>query len=299
MTKKVFYILLIITNLFYAQNAGNSGLSFLKLGTGSRNIAMSDFGAVAGNELNAALYNPSILSILKNSQLSFSYNQLILDLRSELFGGSFTLFNIPFAAFVNTTTISDIEIRTLPGETIAKFNANYFYASLSSSFEVIKDFHSGVTIKYIYENLYTDEATGYAFDIGFTYTGFAQGLTFGATIRNIGSMNKLRNEETILPQDFRIGTSYSFNVSETKIFLTILTGLQRYLKNDDYHIHIGSEINYDNFLFLRGGYISGYETKNVTTGFGIRMKSLNLDYAYVPIKYGLGDNHIVTFIFTL
>lgn len=298
MIKKVFYILLIITNLFYAQSAGNSGLSFLKLGSGSRNIAMSDLGVVAGTELNAVLYNPSILSLLNKSQLSFSHNQLILDLRSELLGGSFSLFEIPFAVFINTTTISDIEIRTIPGEKISKFNANYFFAGLSSSFEIVKDFYYGFSIKYIYENLYTDEATGYAFDFGLTYTGFVNGLSVGASLRNIGTMSKLRNEETVLPGDFRIGASYSLNVVDTKIFLTLLSGLQKYLKNDNCHIHLGTEIGYDNFFFVRGGYLSGYESKSVTTGFGIRLKSFNLDYAYVPIKYGLGDNHILTFIFT-
>lgn len=298
MIRKVFYILLIITNLFYAQSAGNSGLSFLKLGSGSRNIAMSDLGVTAGNELNAVIYNPSILSLLNKSQLSFSHNQLILDLRSELLGGSFSLFEIPFAVFINTTTISDIEIRTIPGATISKFNANYFYAGLSSSFEIMKDFYSGFSLKYIYENLYTDEATGYAIDFGFTYTGLMKGLSIGGSLRNIGAMNKLRSEETILPKDLRVGASYSYKFSETKFFLTLLTGLQKYLESDDFHMHFGTEINYDEFFFIRGGYISGYESKSVTTGFGIKIKNLNLDYAYVPFKYGLGDNHIISFIFT-
>lgn len=298
MIRKVFYILLIITNLFYAQSAGNSGLSFLKFGSGSRNIAMSDLGVIAGNELNAVIYNPSILSVLNKSQLSFSHNQLILDLRSELLGGSFYLFDIPFAVFINTSTISDIEIRIIPGATISQFNANYFFASLSSSFEIMKDFYSGFSLKYIYENLYSDEATGYAIDFGLTYSGLMKGLSIGASIRNIGAMNKLRNEETVLPKDLRLGASYSYNFTDTKLFLTLLTGLQKYLESDNYHFHTGTEINYDDFFFIRAGYMSGYESKSVTTGFGIKIKSLNLDYAYVPFKYGLGDNHIITFIFT-
>lgn len=298
MIRKLIYIIVIIPVIISAQGAGSSGVAFLKLGSGSRNIALSDFGTVAGNDLNAVNYNPSVLSLNNNTQLSFSHNTLIQDLRSEVLGGSFNAFGIPFAVIINTTTISDIEIRTKPGEAISNFDANYFSASLSSSLEIFKDFHSGISFKYIYENLYTDEATGYAVDFGLTYTGFMKGLSIGASIRNLGAMNKLRNEETVLPKDFRLGASYSYNFTDTKLFLTLLIGLQRYLESDNYHFHTGTEISYDNFFFIRAGYISGYESKSVTTGFGIKIKSLNLDYAYVPFKYGLGDNHIITFIFT-
>ncbi len=298
MIRKIFLSILIFYSLIPAQGTGNSGVAFLKLGSGSRNIAMGDLGIVAGNELNAVNYNPSILSILNKTQLTFSHNSLIQDLRSELFGGSFSAFGIPLAVMINTTSVSDIEIRNIPGEAVSKFNANYFSAGLSGAVELLKNFHSGFTLKYLYENLYSDEASGYALDFGITYTGIAEGLTVGASLRNMGSMNKLRNEATKLPGDFRLGASYLLDFSSMKFIVNLLGGFQKFLDADDSHLHFGAEVNYDNFFFIRGGLISGYETKSVTTGFGIKLKSFNMDYAYVPFKYGLGDNHIITFIFT-
>ena len=298
MIRKIFLAILIFYSLIPAQGTGNSGVAFLKLGSGSRNIAMGDLGIVAGNELNAVNYNPSILSILNKTQLTFSHNSLIQDLHSELFGGSFSAFGIPLAVMINTTSISDIEIRNIPGEAVSKFNANYFSAGLSGAIELLNDFHTGFTLKYLYENLYSDEASGYALDFGITYTGIADGLTVGASLRNMGSMNKLRNESTKLPKDFRLGASYSLNFSDMKFIVNLLGGYQKFLDADDSHLHFGTEVNYDNFFFIRGGFITGYETKSVTTGFGIKLKSFNMDYAYVPFKYGLGDNHIITFIFS-
>ncbi|MBS3944469.1 MAG: PorV/PorQ family protein [Melioribacter sp.] len=298
MIRKIFLLVLIFYSLLPAQGNGNSGVAFLKLGSGSRNIAMGDLGTVSGNELNAVNYNPSILSILNKTQLTFSHNSLIQDLRSELFGGSFNAFGIPLAVMINTTSISDIEIRNIPGEAVSKFNANYFSAGLSGAIELLNNFHTGFTLKYLYENLYSDEASGYALDFGITYTGIAEGFTVGASLRNMGLMNKLRNEATKLPKDFRLGASYSLNFSDMKFIINLLGGFQKFLDVDDSHLHFGTEVNYDNFFFIRGGFITGYETKSVTTGFGIKLKSFNMDYAYVPFKYGLGDNHIITFIFT-
>jgi hypothetical protein len=298
MIRKIFLSLVIIANLICAQGAGNSGLAFLKLGYGSRNIALSDLGVVAGNELNAVNYNPSILTIIDKTQLTFSHSNLIEGTRSELFGAGFNVFGIPLAVMINTTSIPDIEIRTRPGEAISKFDANYFAASLSGSLKVFNHFHSGITIKYLYENLYTDEASGYAFDFGFTYTGIMDGLSLGVSLRNIGMMNQLRETSTKLPKDLRLGASYILLITDAKFSISLLGGFQKYLDADNSHLHLGTEINYDDFFFIRGGCISGYDAKNVTAGFGIKLKSLNLDYAYVPFKYGLGDNHIMTFIFT-
>lgn len=298
MTKKIFFTFFLLVNLISAQSAGNSGVAFLKLGYGARNVAMSDLGVAGGNELNSFNYNPSLLSVKNLTQLSFTHNNLFEDLSSEMFAGSFNAFGIPLAINLNTTSISNIEIRTTPGEAISKFNANYFSAGISTAYQLFKNFHTGLTAKYIYENLYSDEAAGFGLDFGITVTGFAEGLSIGAALRNLGSMNQLRNEATKLPEDFRAGVAYSFNFGETKLQVNTLTGIQKYLDADDLHFHLGAEVNYDNLFYLRGGYVSGYDSKNLSMGFGIKWKSLNIDYAYVPVKYGLGDSQIFTFIFT-
>jgi hypothetical protein len=298
MIKKIIFSFVFLVNLVSAQTAGNSGVAFLKLGSGARNIAMSDLGVAGGNEVNAFNYNPSLLSVQNKTQLSFTHNNLFEDLSSEMFAGSFNAFGIPFAVNLNTTSISNIEIRTKPGDAISKFDANYFSAGISTAYRVFNDFHAGITVKYIYENLYSDEAAGFGLDFGFTFTGLADGLSIAAALRNIGSMNELRNESTKLPNDLRAGAAYSFNLGEAKLQINMLTGIQKYLDTDDLHFHLGAEVNYNDSFYLRGGFVSGYDSKNLSTGFGIKWKSLNIDYAYVPVKYGLGDSQILTFIFS-
>jgi hypothetical protein len=297
MNKKIFYFLLATTSLF-AQSAGNSGLAFLKFGFGARNIAMSDLGVVAANDLTAINYNPSLIAINSKTQLTFSHNSLFQDLNSEMFAGSFSTLGLPVVVGVNATNIADIEIRTKPGDPEATFTAHYFASSISTAFRIYEKLYFGVSAKYIYENLFSDNANGWGFDLGANYQDLIDGLSVGASIRNLGSMNILRGESTKLPADLRLGAAYNFSVKSIKMDFTALFGFQKYTLEDGSHLHIGGEVIYDQMFALRLGFASGYDSKSISTGFGILWKGINLDYAFVPVKYGLGDSHIISLLYT-
>ena len=111
-------------------------------------------------------------------------------------------------------------------------------------------------------------------------------------------MKSLRNESTVLPKDFRLGAAYTFNLPQFNLDVSALGGLQKYLNTDETHLHFGGEAVYSGIFAVRVGYMSGYDSKSLTAGFGVLWKALNLDYAYVPVKYGLGDSHIISFIYS-
>ncbi|MBX3008556.1 MAG: PorV/PorQ family protein [Melioribacteraceae bacterium] len=297
MIKKIILTLFCASTIF-AQSAGNTGVSFLKLGFGARNIALSDLGVVGTNDLSAAYYNPAYLSYSPKTQISFTHNSLFSDLNSEILGSSFQLFGLNMGLILNTTSINDIEVRNVPGDALTKISANYFAGGLSAGFGIAEKVHIGATYKVIYESLFSDQATGYAFDFGAMYSGIIENMNLGITLRNIGSMNQLRNKVSTLPSDLRIGLSYNFNLPEYFIDLAAIGGFQKYLEQDESHFHVGAEALYDKMFAARLGFASGYDSKSITTGFGIIYKGLNIDYAYVPFKYGLGDSHIFTFIYT-
>lgn len=294
--KKYFIAVILLSVQILAQTAGESGLAFLKNGFGARNIAMSDLGVISANDISALHYNPALLGLNDKPELTFSHNSLFQDLSSEMVGAGFNMFGLPFAFGVNTTSISNIEIRTRPGDPEGKFNANYFYGSMSSAIKLSENIYGGVTFKYIYENLYSDEANGYAFDFGLAYENIIKGLSIGAALKNIGSMNALRNISTQLPNDLRAGANYEINLNHFVINAT--TGIQKYFQEDVIHYHAGAEAVYNETFALRIGYASGYDSKILSFGFGVMLKNFRTDYAYVPVKFGLGDSHIITLIYT-
>jgi hypothetical protein len=297
MLKKITFMFL-LSSILLAQSAGNSGLSFLKFGFGARNVAMSDLGVVGVNDLSALNYNPSLLATTPKTQLFFTHNSLFQDLSSEMVAGSFSALGLPIAIGVNSTSIADIEVRTKPGDAETTFSAHYFFTSASTGFSLADNLYVGFTVKYLYENLFSDDSNGWGFDLGATYNGIIDGLSIGAAVRNMGSMNLLRSESTKLPTDVRLGVAYNFSLKETKLDLNALAGFQKYTLEDDSHFHLGGEAVYDQMFSLRVGFASGYDAKSISAGFGVLWKGINLDYAYVPVKYGLGDSHIISMIYT-
>lgn len=290
--KKTLIILFLTSTLSLAQSAGNSGLAFLKFGFGARNIAMGDAGASSSNDLSALFYNPSRLVSFEHNEVMFMHSEWIQDVRSEVGGVKWNMFNIPFAVGFNVTTVSDIEVREKPGEPISKFNANYFFGSLSSGFSIIQDFDFGATFKYLYEGLLNDEATGFGFDFGLNYTTSVEGLSASAVIKNIGSMSALRNDETKLPAEFRVGGAYQIALEKSKLDLIFAGEFQKYIDNDDIHLIGGGEVIYNKVFAARVGYQSGYEARGFSGGVGISWGSLRLDYAFLPFSLGLGNANL-------
>ena len=290
--KRILITVILVSSLSLAQSAGNSGLSFLKFGFGARNIAMGDAGSTASNDLSAMYYNPSRLVSLGENEVMFMHNEWIQDVRSEVGGIKWSMFSLPFAVGFNVTTVSDIEVREKPGDPITKFNANYFFGSLSSGFTIVKDLDFGVTIKYLYEGLFNDESTGYGLDFGLNYITPVKGLTASAVIKNIGSMGKLRVESTKLPSELRFGGAYNFGLESSKLDFVLAAEFQKYLETDDIHINTGGEIIYNQVFAARVGYQSGYESRDFTGGVGIMWGNFRLDYAYMPFSFGLGNANL-------
>lgn len=295
----VIVVFLISSISIFAQSAGNSGLSFLKNGFGARNIAMSDLGVVGVSDLTALNYNPALLSKYEAPQIMLTHSESIQDMASHIVGASFSLWNIPFAFGFNNTSISDIEIRTNPSDNPKSyFSANYLFGSLSTGFMIYENISLGVTAKYIYENLFSDEADGWAFDFGLSYVDIIDGLDVGASIKNIGSLSELRNEATVLPTDLRVGIAYGVAISSISSEVNLVGGIQKYSKTDNIHIHTGGEVFYDNIIAVRLGYMTGYESKGFTTGLGLYWEGLNFDYAFTPYSYGLGSAHTISLMYS-
>lgn len=293
----VTVLILFSTISVYSQTAGNTGLSFLKYGFGARNIAMGDAGTALSNDLTGLFYNPAKLALTDKSEVLFMHNQWIQDVSSEVIGAKTVLWGIPFAVGFNVTSIDGIEYREIPGEPITEFDANYFYGSLSTGFFVTDDISVGTGVKYLYEGLLNDEASGFGFDFGVNYLLPYKGLSASAVVRNVGSMNALRNEETKLPAELRIGTAYTYSMEEAKFDFTGGAEFQKYLDTEDNHFNFGGEVLYNKLIAARAGYQTGYESRGFTAGIGLMWGNLKFDYAFLPFSYGLGNANLFSLQF--
>src|ERR1039457_3900285 len=115
-TKAIAGLLLIggVPHLF--AQPGQSGMAFLKLGVSGRGTAMADAGSAFVTGAAATYYNPAGLIPVEStpaaSQLMFMHREWIQDTRMEFLGTSIALGDDnALGASINSTTVSDIEIR--------------------------------------------------------------------------------------------------------------------------------------------------------------------------------------------
>jgi hypothetical protein len=296
--KKIIFIISFSFVSLFPQSSGNNGLSFLKYGFGARNISMGDAGTTISKNVTSLFYNPANLAGTEGSEVIFMHSEWVQDVKSEVGGIRSELFGLPIAFGFNLTSIDGIEVRQKASEEPeTTFDANYFYGSLSTGFYITKAFLFGTSIKYLYEGLYTEEATGFAVDFGVTYLTPVPGLTASAVYKNLGSMNELRKESTELPAELRIGSAYSFNISDSDFGITVVGEFHKYTLEDEIHLNAGGEIVYKNIFALRAGYQSGYESRGFTGGIGLMWGRLNFDYAFVPFSLGLGSARLFSVAF--
>jgi hypothetical protein len=288
----LFLATLISSQLLLAQSAGNTGMAFLKLGSGARNIALGDNGMTMANDATSIFYNPANLALNQNQEIFVAHNQWLQDASSEMLGVKFNLLGLPIGIGINATTIRGFEIRTqATTEKDGSFDVHYFSGAVSTGFSITDQIMAGLAVKYLYEGIYVDESDGLAVDLGVRYNDIFPDFSMACAMKNIGSMTKLKNDKTVLPTEFKLGGSYVLPGYFPKFDFNAGVEFQKYLKDDNEHLNFGLETLYDKMFSIRLGYMTNYEAKGFSAGIGILWRSVAFDYAFTPYSYDLGNGH--------
>ncbi|PID58697.1 MAG: hypothetical protein CR986_07490 [Ignavibacteriae bacterium] len=298
MKNKIIVILIFLCSSLIAQSAGKTGLSFLNIGNSAKNLSLSNIGLL-NDDISSITYNPATVNFQKTSSILFTHQMWIQDMSSDILNASFSLWGLPLAFGVNTTKINDFEIRTMPSENPeALFNINYFYGSFSTGFKIIENLTFGFSIKYLYESMLSDDASGTGYDLGFVYSDLLENLNLGLSVRNLGSMNKLRNKSTKLPSDLIFNATYLYHFDNVRLLFLPVFGIQKYFESDNLNFHFGTEIKYDKQFALRLGYLTGYESRGLSVGAGFYWNGINIDYAFTPFSYSIGNANTISIGYT-
>ena len=291
--KKLIYIcvILIIANISFAQNDGaaNTGLTFLKDGVGARALSLGNAYSMLATDAFGVFYNPALMNY-GESNVSLSHNISMIDYTATSAAVKYKFGKFGIGLGLLRSGVSDIEVRTTPGEPLDKFDSQNLSVNLAFSYQIYDYISVGFAPKLLYEKIYTDEASGYGFDIGTSY--IKNNLNVSFVVANLGSMNEMNAERTKLPSLVRFGGAYNYQMKNFDI-LFALEG-NKVLDGGKFHIHSGIEAGYKNFLFLRAGLMTGYETKNFTAGLGLKYKGINFDYCFIPYSDALGTGNTFT-----
>lgn len=296
MKRSLKYLLLFLLSSVFSNGAfaqaGNSGLSFLKLGVSGRGVSMGDAMSAIVEGAAATYYNPAGIFAKgeSSSQVLLMHREWIQDVRAEFLGVSFQLDDESALGFaVNTATVSEIEIRTRPGTVEGTFTSRDFSAGISYSRIISDELIVGITAKFLYEKIFLDESNGVAVDLGAQYK--IDNLSLGLSLANLGSMNKLRTEKTILPALARVGPAYSIQLEDISSRLVVASDLLYIFPEKKSYVNLGSELLFNNTIAARAGYQVGSNSRGFSAGVGVLYGMFSLDYGFVPLSSNLGSGH--------
>jgi hypothetical protein len=290
-------VFLLVLSLFVSEGfaqSGETGLSFLKLGVGARSVGMGEAHAAIAEDASATYYNPGGLAEASKTSILVMHKEWIQDVRTEFLG-----VNIPFDDFalgigINTTNVGDIQLRTQPGPPEGTFSSHDFAGSVSIARRVIPQLSVGASIKFLYEKIFVDEASGFGVDLGALYNSPVEGLRFAIVGSNFGSMGSLKSENIQLPGLLRIGSAYVRELDVLRSTLTVGADMVKVFRENNTHFHTGAEVDYQETVAFRLGYLFGYETRGFTAGLGVRRDILRLDYSFSPQSQDLNSGHTLS-----
>jgi hypothetical protein len=280
----------------FSQNI-QTGLSFLKLSADAHSSGMGDAFTAVANDHSSFYYNPSSIRSSDRSQLTLSHRNGFAETTTDYIGATIPGKDITFAFSALTTSVNGIEVRLIPGEADGTFDSKNGMIGLGAAVNLSNDFSVGLTGKLLYEKIFVDEASGYAFDCGLFYK-LNENINVGFSATNLGHMGVLRSEHSVVPATVRVGTSYHTSLSP-EITMLAASDIVKTINDNGIHLHGGVEAIYNSLFALRAGYQTGYETKSFSGGIGILYGIVRFDYAFVPNNGAFTPNHLFSVSFFL
>jgi len=300
------FLLLLLTPLVSSHvraQAGDSGLSFLKLGTSAEGIAMADAMSAHVSGSAATYYNPAGLRPMAGGnpgQILLMHKEWIQDTRTEVLSAVASLGESETIGLsINSTSVSDIEIRTRPGEPDGTFSSRNYSIGLSYAQRFSDSFSAGLTGKFLYEKILVDDASGFGLDLGIQYKPPVEGLSIGAVIANLGSMSALRTESSTLPTTILAGAAFRGMLTALSSEFLLASDLRFITPAGQVITSLGGEFLFERTVALRAGYQIGSDARGFSAGVGVREGIFGFDYAFAPLTSDLGSTHTFSLLLNL
>lgn len=293
---------LLFLSLFCSQillSGGKTSFKFLTIGVDAKVVSLADAGVAIFPDIGTIYYNPAGLAYQDKNSFILTYRNWLIDGDFVYFSASIPTKNLNFAISLTSLSISDIEIRTMPGEIQGKFTSRDLSLAFSISPKWRSNLKTGLTIKYIFEKIFVDEIHFFALDLGVLYPFKISDFNFytGVSLKDIGFSSKYRNSSINPPSTLSIGASVSYSVAQSSIEpLLLFEGKHKfYDRTNLFSTAIG-------FKFLSGftinlGFTSGNNINKFRFGTGIETKNLAIQYAFAPNEFNFPTSHTLTIKF--
>lgn len=276
-----------------AQSSGGAeAFDFLRLDANARAVGMGGAYTALATDSNALLYNPAGLARVRVSEATFMHNQHAQGVSQQYIGAA---LKNGFGLQFNYATLGDVPRTTLsdPGGTGSRLNVSDTSLGAGYGRELTRDLSVGAGAKYFTESLGELSVSGYALDVGGLYRmPDVKGLTFGASLLNLGPAVRFASAAEKLPTTLRVGTAYEKKLPHNDV--TVAFDLTKSVL-DKVRLGFGAETLINEQFAVRAGFTTRQEAGlGLVFGLGWTGPKVGADYALVPMG-DLGNAHRISF----
>lgn len=284
---------------------------------------------VVSNDLEIAIFNPSIIDSMMSDKLSLSYVNYFSDVNLGFAAYAKKIKGRTYLASIRYFDGGEFNSTDEIGTEIGKFYANDMVLSVGTSFFLDTNWTAGVNAKMIYSTIEQYSSFGAAIDLSTTYYNPEKRFTFVWIAKNIGYQLTAYHEiKEQLPFEFQMGFSkqlkhapFRFSIMYDNVQQWDLTysdpnevisidpisgeqiGGRGFPLGDKFmrHIVAGGEILLTENFNIRFGY--NYRrrqelklstkpgTAGISWGFGFKIKRFQLNYSRASFHQAGPSNH--------
>lgn len=274
-------------------------VDFLRISPDVRGSSLGDVGvSLYESGISGVYWNPA--NNIGKPEIAFMHHELIEGIKYEFIGYSAGSKKTNVAV-----TMAYLHMGKIKGRDEFRNPCDYNSYDLVSTISYAKKlqyFILGFTLKNIYSKIESERTKCFGLDLGMRYNGpynLDDNLGIGISLSNI-KLTEYRfiREAEKLPMIFRFGMHYQ---QFPRGILTVVELNSEKDRKVKYGVGVEYPIfkdNGDRNLYIRVGYNSG-KGKGFRGGFGVKMKTIGINYCYEPSDKYLATIHRVGVDFSL
>jgi len=269
----------------------------------------------------SALGNPALMPEGRRGVFTITHNRWIASSDMHTAAACFPAGPVWITLDARMLELNGFELRENSNpEPLGVFALQDVAAGISVAARLNSALSAGVALRRVHEKIYNRSAGGYLADFGLHAAGGefelgplrGAGWQTGLVLRNLGHLDEFLNEDPLPPgilavaagfedllpwwgRPSRLLLEYRFELKGADELK--LLPLRKFVERA--HLHLGGELRPLDPLALRAGWMTGYEDRGFTWGFGLVWRSMRLDYANLPFDRDFSDTHKFTFSFPL
>lgn len=295
-TTIIIFVILMVSWMLSADN--NHAASYLKMGTDAKAMGMAGAVTASLDNVNSAYWNPANLNFLNTYEFATTMNDLGLDRSLSYFalGQKYDFGAIALSWM--SAGLNDLEGYDEFDNFTGDFNSGENNLALSYA-NAYKGVNAGITLKYYLSTIDEDTESGFGIDLGFNYMIAKYNLKIALMMRDLYS-SEIAGEA--VPMQYNIGSAWM-----PYEYLTVAADLYGET-GEKLNLALGTEYwnwimpVYEEDSFLnntKGGLRLGLRNGHFTAGFGLKIRWIEFNYAYINEEYDelFNDTHQFSFVF--